>query len=160
MEGVASPIFRPDISEEEKLLGTFTHNYCARMDVMYMPKDMNGYVIESLLHRKFPMEITYNYREKVDSETGEVKEELNSATLSDEDTKAEERAKDLALGLGVLAGAIVTMALVAIIYGGKKKKAQRRFQEREAERQQEDGGGGSVEAAPMVSSERDENEII
>ena len=84
-EGVASPIYRPEITEEEKRVGIFNHAYCARMDILY---DVNGTGdVVSVLNRRFPMEITYNYQEKVDDDSGVLQEELSSATLSDETTE-------------------------------------------------------------------------
>lgn len=137
---------------------TFTHSYCARMDIMYLPPELGGYVEESLFERRFPMKITYNFREKVDPDSGKVEEELSSATLSDEGTEAEERNEELKIGLGVLAGALVTIALVAIIYGGRKKASRRRWQQREAERSQEEGE--NVEIVPVIASSSEENDIL
>jgi len=67
------------------------------------------------------MEITYHYL--VDKRTGEV-QGLLGADVHDEASGIEERNKAVAIGLGVFGGVIVTLALVAMIFG--KKRRQRR----------------------------------
>ena len=60
----------------------------------------------------------------------------------------------MGIGLGVLAGSVVTIGLIAIIYGGRKKRRTlRRLQEIEAEQGaagEEDEDCHAVEIAPMV----------
>lgn len=147
--GIAQPIFVPEVTEEEKLMGTFDHSYCAGVDIFY--NDVNVTTGDaqqvSLLSGRFAMEITYSYDEKVNEESGKIEEELTSAVLSDENSKVEEGNKDLQIGLGVLAGAVVTLALVAIVYGKKKKTSRRRQEE-------------NIEIARMVVPINEENEII
>merc|ERR1712176_877513 len=108
--GVASALLIPDISEDEKLRGIFDHSYCARLDVHY-----NG---ESVIERRYLMDITYHYN--VDKRTGEIKEHF-TAEVHDENSAAEKNRQAVSVGLGVFAGVIITLALLAIIVGRKKK---------------------------------------
>ena len=101
------------------------------------------------------MNINYMYTPIIDEESGEVIEEtLSSATLSDDSTRtnANDRNEALGIGLCVLAGSVVTIGLIAIIYGGRKKRRTlRRVQEIEAEQAAgEEEDGHAVEIAPMV----------
>lgn len=166
-QGVASPIFLPTITEEEKLMGIFNHAYCARMDILY---DVNGTGEQiSVLDRRFPMEITYQYVEKLNDGDGNgttIEEELVSATLTDENSVVEEGKRELGIGLGVIAGAVVTLALVAIIYGQKKKTTRRRWLQREAEEEEQaEDENNVVEIAPLStmtasSAVQDGSEIL
>ncbi|KAL9184828.1 hypothetical protein ACHAXT_002605 [Thalassiosira profunda] len=161
--GVARPVYLPEITEDEKRQGTFDHAYCARMDVLYDLEGTGESV--SVMERRFPMEVTYNYFEK-DGENGAVEEELASATLADAGTKVEENNEKLMVGLGVLAGAIVTLALVAIVSRKKKREARRGWERREAERTTElelEERGNDAEVMATAASAKpstDENEII
>lgn len=152
--GVASPIFLPEVSEEERMRGEFDHAYCARVDFLY---DMTGTGdhARSVLDKRFPMDITYHYKEEIDEETGQiVEEELLSAVLTDEVTKADEQNLDLILGVAFFAGAIFTIALIAITMGKKRKKKNQRLQQMMEE------GGVDVEIAPILSPTKEENEIL
>ena len=132
-KGVASPILLPEVTEEEKRRGTFDHSYCAGMDVLY---DVEGTgELVSVVRARFAMEVTFGYEEEEIHEGGEgdggeedevvVEERLTSVKLVDENTKVKEEQMELRIGLGVLAGATITLALIAIIYGEKKKKKAR-----------------------------------
>jgi len=122
-EGKASPIYLPTFTTEEKLQGTFDHAYCAGIDILY-DVNQNG-VVESVLNQRYAMEVTYAYDNVYDG--GEVVNEvINSATLSDESTKSANRNESLAIGLGVLAGSVLTLALIALIYGEKRKRKWKR----------------------------------
>ena len=55
-----------------------------------------------------------------------IDEVINSATLNDENTKSANRNESLAIGLGVLAGSVLTLALIALIYGEKRKRKWKR----------------------------------
>ena len=151
-QGTASPMLIPEFSEEEKLQGSIDHTYCAGVDILY---DVNATgSLQSVLKGRFAMNINYMYTPIIDEESGEVVDEtLSSATLSDDSTRANDRNEALSIGLGVLAGSVVTIALIAIIYGGRKKRrALRRVQEIEAEQAAagEEEDGHAVEIAPMV----------
>lgn len=119
----------------------------------------------SLIKGRFAMEINYRYEleseEKViDEESGEEKEvifveELVSAVLTDENTKVDGRNEELVIGLSVLAGAMVTIALIAIIYGQRKKSTRRRWQkvqQREAERSEETYDDVEIVIVPMTDA--------
>ena len=121
-EGKASPIYLPTFTTEEKLQGTFDHAYCAGIDILY-DVNQNG-IVESVLNQRYAMEVTYAY-DNVYGESG-FNEIINSATLSDESTKSANRNESLAIGLGVLAGSVLTLALIALIYGEKRKRKWKR----------------------------------
>jgi hypothetical protein len=106
----------------------------------------------SVLSGRHDMDVTYNYREEVDVDRNDhdedergvdynmeevevveeeeeeesgakaVEEVLSSVYLTDENTRSKKATEDLTIALAVLAGAVVTMALVAIIYGGGRIK--------------------------------------
>ena len=141
----------PEFSEEAKLQGSIDHTYCAGVDILY---DLNATgSLESVLKGRFAMNINYMYTPIIDEESGEIIEEtLSSATLSDDSTRTNDRNEALGIGLGVLAGSVVTIGLIAIIYGGRKKRRTlRRVQEIEAEQAAgEEEDGHAVEIAPMV----------
>jgi len=125
IEGKASPIYLPTFTVEEKLLGTFDHAYCAGIDVLY-DVNKNG-VAESVLNQRYAMEVTYAYDNVYDDKSGAIVDEvINSATLSDESTKSATRNESLAIGLGVLAGSVLTLTLIALIYGEKRKRKWKR----------------------------------
>lgn len=154
--GVASTIFFPEITEEEKLAGNIEHEYCARLDYLY-DVDGTGNHARSVLDKRFPMVVTYLYREEIDEETGQIiDEDLIDVELADENTTEEERDLDLILGLSFLAGAVFMMALIAIVMGGsrKRKKEKQRLQQMMEE------GGVDVEITPIVAPVREENEVI
>ena len=123
-KGKASPIFLPTFTIEEKLQGTFDHAYCAGIDILY-DVNQNG-VLESVLNQRYAMEVTYAYDNVYDQQGDVVDEVINSATLSDESTKSANRNESLAVGLGVLAGSVLTLALIALIYGEKRKRKWKR----------------------------------
>ena len=123
-EGKASPLYLPSFTTEEKLQGTFDHAYCAGIDVLY-DVNQNG-VVESVLNQRYAMEVTYSYDNVYDENHSVVDEVINSATLSDESTKSANRNESLAIGLGVLAGSVLTLALIALIYGEKRKRKWKR----------------------------------
>jgi len=76
---------------------------------------------------QWAMEVTYSYDNVYDDQSGAVVDEvINSATLSDESTKSANRNESLAIGLGVLAGSVLTLALIALIYGEKRKRKWKR----------------------------------
>ena len=216
--GMASPFYLPMLSDEEKAMGVFDHEYCCRVDVLSSSTHDDaeddegggatgggGGEAVSVLSGRHDMDVTYNYREEVDvdrndhdedergvddnmeemeveeeeeeSEAKAVEEVLSSVYLTDENTRSKKATEDLTIVLAVLAGAVVTMALVAIIYGGgriKKKggaglssSLQRRgrhgrrlpdddadFSDAEAEAEAEDENNAVV--PPM----RKENEIV
>lgn len=175
-KGVASPVLVPEVSEDEKRMGVFDHSYCAGMDILY---DVNGTGNAiSVVRRRFAMEAIFWYEEKeeiVNKETGEtdVEEVLTSVQLVDENTKTKDRKMELGIGLGVLAGAMVTIALIAIIYGKKRIVSRRRWEayQRELEMGDEQheieiarinamGGGTTPSVADTTASVDDENEII
>ncbi|KAL7544585.1 hypothetical protein ACHAWF_007967 [Thalassiosira exigua] len=161
-DGLATPFLKPEITEEEREAGTFAHKYCARVDVYYAEDglenkdDGNGGGVGpmvSVLERRHPIEITYRMR-------NDVTEELSSAALSDASTKAEGRNSELLIGLGAVAGAVVTLSLAAIFYGGAKRATREGWRRREAEASEEEEGEGMVEIAPAAGSNDNENEII
>lgn len=156
MRGVASAIFLPEITEEEKLGGTIDHEYCARVDYLY-DADGTGNHDRSVLDQRFPMAITYLYQEEIDEETGQIVEEVVDVRLMDENTIEDEQDLDLILGLSFLAGAIFTVALTAILMGGKGKKKKK---EKQRLQQMMEDGGVDVEITPIVAPPREENEIL
>ena len=72
------------------------------------------------------MEVTYAYDNVYDEQREVLDEVINSATLSDESTKSANRNESLAVGLGVLAGSVLTLTLIALIYGEKRKRKWKR----------------------------------
>ncbi|KAL9187627.1 hypothetical protein ACHAXT_006005 [Thalassiosira profunda] len=139
--GVASPVFYPEISDEEKRRGTFDHSYCARMDVFHDASETGEAV--SVLERRYPMEVSYNF-------TGEVEEEI-TASLADfsiffgdaiegadvegeqiekrppSDTSGEEDTgggnnTGMYIGLSVAAGVAIIVALAAIVWGRRRMR--------------------------------------
>jgi len=155
--GVASPVFNPEITEEEKLGRIIEHVYCARLDYLYDAGGTGDHA-RSVLDKRFPMSITYGYREEVDAETGQiVDEKLVDVLLTDENTTADERDLGLILGLSFLAGSIFTVALIAIIMGGKGKK---KTKEKQRLQQMMQEGGVDVEITPIVATPKEENDII
>jgi hypothetical protein len=151
--GVASPFYLPVLSDEEKAMGVFDHEYCCRVDVLssaaHDDADDNeggtrtgggGGKAVSVLSGWHDMDVTYNYRDEggadrndLDEDEGHVggdmeeeeeelgvkavKEVLSSVYLTDENTRSERVVEDLNIVLAALAGVVITMALVSIIYG-------------------------------------------
>lgn len=153
--GVASTIFFPEITEEEKLDGTIEHEYCARLDYLYDAGGTGDHA-RSVLDKRFPMVVTYLYKEDIDQETEQIVEDLIDVKLTDENTTEDERDLDLILGLSFLAGSLFMVALIAIIVGGsrKRKKEKQRLQQMMEE------GGVDVEITPITAPIKEENEII
>mmetsp|Transcript_3496 Transcript_3496/g.7002 ORF Transcript_3496/g.7002 Transcript_3496/m.7002 type:complete len:525 (-) Transcript_3496:94-1668(-) len=110
-EGVASAVHIATLTDEEKRQGIFDHTYCARLDFVYEGK--------SVVEKRYLMGITYHYL--VDKKSGEV-QGLLSADVHDENSGVEKRNEAVAIGLGVFGGIIVTLALVAIIFGKKRRQ--------------------------------------
>jgi len=178
-KGIASPIFLPEISHEEmrnqrEQRGVFEKAYCARMDVFYNPDgDDTDEKMVSVLDRRFPMGVAYNYVDRGNGKSsgdGEfVKEELSSAILTDGNSKVEKQNLELVVGLSALSGALVTLSLIAIIYGQRKKSTRKQWQEIQrkevdvVEADMVQGGGSNcdnVEIPSITSPLNEDNDII
>jgi len=141
-KGVASATLIPTVTDDEKRQGIFDHSYCARLDIHY-----NG---KSVVERRFLMDITYHYN--IDKKTGEIQEQF-SAELHDENSAAKKDQQAVAVGLGVFAGVIVTLALIAIIFGKKKKSRRREIEQG----RQRFGEGQDVEMEILNAFEMDDS---
>lgn len=109
--GVASAIYVPDITEEERMLDVYNSSYCARIDVYYGE--------DSIYDTTFPVDITYkNY--VTDGKYG------ISASLSEDDNTPKLDGGSIGLGLmiGMIIGSIMTLAVGAMINGKKKREVK------------------------------------
>jgi len=114
--GQATAMFLPEITEREKRMGSFTHQYCARVDVIYEDK-LGGK--ESVFERRYSFEVGYNYK---NNEGDEVSDDFTVAMVEDE------AVDDVDVGLvilvlvcGMIGGAIVTITLISFIKGKKRR---------------------------------------
>ena len=193
--GFASPFYFPVLSEDEKAMGDFDHRYCCRVDVLSAAVDGDDagndeMTAVSVLSVRHDMDVTYSYRkdgavdgndydkDKEDITDGSTEEEvgakavvevLSSVSLTDANTRSMDVMEDLAIGLGVLAGAVFTIAMVAIIYGGgriatKKNRMRRRGQlasDARAEADADDEGDANhVDEMAFIPPTRKEDEIV
>jgi hypothetical protein len=107
--GVASAIYIPDITEEERLLDVYNSSYCARIDVYYGD--------ESIFDTTFPVQITYkNYVQ--DGKYG------IAASLSEDNNTPKFDGGSIGLGImiGFIFGSIITLAVSAMVNDKKKKE--------------------------------------
>ena len=118
--GYASAIFLPKITESEKRLGSFIHNYCARLDII-MHDGVLG--LQSVFERRFVLQMQFDYKKNED----EVSDDFTVAMANENEDV--ESGPDiglifLVLACGIVGGSIITITLVAIIQGNRKKSAR------------------------------------
>lgn len=109
--GVASAVYVPDITEDERMLDIYNSSYCARIDVYYGE--------DSIFDTTFPVDITYkNY--VTDGKYG------ISASLSEEDNTPKFDGGSIGLGLmiGMIIGSILTLAVGAMVNGKKRREVK------------------------------------
>ncbi len=116
--GQATAMFLPEITEREKRMGSFTHQYCARVDVIFEDK-LGGR--ESIFERRNSFEIGYNYK---NNEGDEVSDDFTVAMVEDEaDDGVDVGLVLLILACGMIGGAIITITLISFIKGKKRRSA-------------------------------------
>ena len=106
--GVASAMYLPEITEEDRLADVYNRSYCARIDVYWES--------ESIYHKTFPVDITYRNFES-NGRYG------MSAAMSGEDTDTsafDGASIGLGIGVGLICGALFTLAVIAMMNGKKK----------------------------------------
>eukprot|EP00984_Skeletonema_dohrnii_P022351 scaffold11481_cov118-Skeletonema_dohrnii-CCMP3373.AAC.2 len=123
-EGEATAILKPTISQEEKKSGTFfTHEYCARIDILY-DRDGDG-MAESVLYNRFMIPITYRY-EKGDSSNNDDAVIVSASVV---DGKEPQSVDTRTVVSGVVVGSLITLFLVLLIRRFKRYRSNRRKDE-------------------------------
>ncbi|EJK59700.1 hypothetical protein THAOC_20042 [Thalassiosira oceanica] len=112
-DGVAAAVHAPTLTDAEKRQGNFDHTYCAGLDFVYEGK--------SVVQKRYLMQISYHYL--VDKKSGEV-QGLLGADVHDENGGVEKRNMAVAVGFGAFGGVILTLALVAMIFGKKRRQRE------------------------------------
>ena len=123
-EGEATAILKPTISQEEKKSGTFfTHEYCARIDILY-DRDGDG-MAESVLYNRFMIPITYRY-EKGSSGSNNDDAVIVSASVNGKERQSVDTRTIIS---GVVVGSLITLFLVLLIRRFKRYRSNRRKDE-------------------------------
>eukprot|EP00985_Skeletonema_marinoi_P028538 scaffold25188_cov136-Skeletonema_marinoi.AAC.6 len=123
-EGEATAILKPTISQEEKKSGTFfTHEYCARIDILY-DRDGDG-MAESVLYNRFMIPITYRY-EKGSSSSNNDDAVIVSASVNGKERQSVDARTIIS---GVVVGSLITLFLVLLIRRFKRYRSNRRKDE-------------------------------
>ena len=104
-EGEATAILKPTISPEEKMSGEFTHEYCARIDILY-DRDGDGFA-ESVLYNRFMIPITYRYEQNNNAAA------LLSARV--DNGKEHQQWYDAKQTIGIALGAVVGSSLIMLL---------------------------------------------
>ena len=123
-EGEATAILKPTITPEEKKSGTFfTHEYCARIDILY-DRDGDG-MAESVLYNRFMIPITYRY-EKGSSGSNNDDAVIVSASVNGKERQSVDTRTIIS---GVVVGSLITLFLVLLIRRFKRYRSNRRKDE-------------------------------
>jgi len=123
-EGEATAILKPTISPEEKKSGTFfTHEYCARIDILY-DRDGDG-MAESVLYNRFMIPITYRY-EKGSSSNNDDSVIVSASVVNGKEQQAVDARTILS---GVVVGSLIALFLVLLIRRFKRYRSNRRKDE-------------------------------
>ena len=123
-EGEATAILKPTISQDEKKSGTFfTHEYCARIDILY-DRDGDG-MAESVLYNRFMIPITYRY-EKGSSGSNNDDAVIVSASVNGKERQSVDTRTIIS---GVVVGSLITLFLVLLIRRLRRYRSNRRKDE-------------------------------
>jgi len=123
-EGEATAILKPTITPEEKKSGTFfTHEYCARIDILY-DRDGDG-MAESVLYNRFMIPITYRY-EKGSSSSNNDDAVIVSASVNGKERQSVDARTIIS---GVVVGSLITLFLVLLVRRFKRYRSNRRKDE-------------------------------
>ena len=123
-EGEATAILKPTITPEEKKSGTFfTHEYCARIDILY-DRDGDG-MAESVLYNRFMIPITYRY-EKGSSGSNNDDAVIVSASVNGKERQSVDARTIIS---GVVVGSLITLFLVLLVRRFKRYRSNRRKDE-------------------------------
>ncbi len=135
-EGEATASLLPTITPQEIMLGTFTHEYCARIDILH-DKYGNGLELESVLFNRFTIPITYRYNPKKAGESGNgaLSASVDGQQQSQLDTK-----QIISIACGTIGGSIVTLLIILLL---------RRYHRYRPKKRTDDETKADVEVTPM-----------
>ena len=132
-QGEAAASLLPTIEEQEIMLGTFTHEYCARIDILH-DKYGNGLELESVLFNRFSIPITYRYPKK-GGDGSILSASVNGLQQSQLDTK-----QIIGIACGAIGGSIVTLLIILLL---------RRYHRYRSKKRTDDETNAEVEVTPM-----------
>ena len=134
-EGEATASLLPTITPQEIMLGTFTHEYCARIDILH-DKYGNGLELESVLFNRFSIPITYRYPKKAgESGNGALSASVDGQQQAQLDTK-----QIIGIACGAIGGSIVTLLIILLL---------RRYHRYRSKKRTDDETKADVEVTPM-----------
>ena len=134
-EGEATASLLPTITPQEIMLGTFTHEYCARIDILHN-KYGNGLVLESVLFNRFSIPITYRYNPKKAGENGNGILSASVQQQSQLDAK-----QIISIVCGAISGSMVTLLIILLLRRNQRYRSKRRKDDNET--------NADVEVTPM-----------
>ncbi|KAL7430847.1 hypothetical protein ACHAXM_002385 [Skeletonema potamos] len=127
-EGEATAVLKPTITTEERMSGqAFTHEYCARIDILF---DKNGDgVTESVLYNRFMIPITYRFETKGGNNSSND-DVIISASIAGNNKSGSSLILDtkqiVGIAIGAVIGSFMTLLFVLLLCRFKSYRLNRR----------------------------------